>query len=241
MPFIGSGQIGNFVLRVLVPLTSSRFFVHIAQPLAIFSSFAIIGAWEVLKKMFPVKRIFIAVAIVFLLTAPSLVHSYNVSRPFLSASIDQNGWNAISFICDELPGNASVLTDFAVGETLIQKCNKQFLAYYNYAKNPRYVEKTWGYMISEKNLTKTMVVFSNYKITHILLDKNVKSFYISGRTYAVDFDKFQNTECFKKTFESGSLEIYEADFSCSEFKGVGVFEKTIEDEIESFYNKMEFA
>ena len=214
-PLIKIPQLYNLVWRSFVPLTSSRFFVHLAQPVAIFSSLGMMSIHGIIKRLVKKRfvREFLFVLLFIALVVPGAIHSYNIAKPFISIGPSNDGWEVIKFVCEELPDDASVLSDVALGESILMKCNKQFLAYYTYAKDPFFVYKVWGYIISNTTLDETLKAISKYKITHIVLNKHLNSVYILGKFVNIEHEKFRH-ECFRKVFDNLSLEVYEVRQAC---------------------------
>ncbi|MFB6075583.1 MAG: ArnT family glycosyltransferase [Candidatus Aenigmatarchaeota archaeon] len=196
------------ILNTFVPQTSSRLLVHLSQPMSIFAILGIFGIWKVIDSLEREKLLkIIAGFLICILISFSIYNSYSVSKKYTGKGVNNKKWEVIDFICEELPENASVLTHISVGEAMIQKCNKQFLAYYTYARDPNEVYRIRKNILTEKDPKRTWEIAKEYEITHILVNRNRYYVNMYGKDKKINSEKFKS-EYFSNVYKREIFDIY---------------------------------
>ncbi|MFB6088714.1 MAG: ArnT family glycosyltransferase [Candidatus Aenigmatarchaeota archaeon] len=199
----------TLILNAIVPQTSSRLLVHLAQPLTIFAILGIYGIWKFLERFERKRKLKIIVGLLLGLSLTfSLYNSYNISGEYTGTGVNSEKWEVINFICKELPDNATVMSHISIGEAMIQKCNKQFIAYYTYAKNPDEVHHVRENILIEEDPEKAWKIAKEYGITHILVNRNRHYTQLDGQNKKIHLEKFKS-KYFSWKYEKNNFDIYE--------------------------------
>lgn len=222
--FVGDESLQELLWRFLAPLKSSRYYVHLAQPASIFACIAVAGFMSMLGRVrFQDKRFkyFLVLLLLALATYYGGLHSYHTSKNYVSIVGPREVWSAIRFVCDELPEDARVLSEVGFSETLMQKCNKYFTAYYIFASDPwtPYYKITNYVYSGDSSEGDTLAALEHYGLDYVFADGSRKS-------------KFEGSDCFSRVFEDGYVTVYKVGHSCSSYKKISETEwERIDNEI----------